>query len=306
MIRSLTRLVARVLASTLLAGSALAAQQWPIPETMKSVDVGGYPLAYIEAGAGTPLVLVHGAWIDARLFQAQIAELSKSYRVIAVSLRHHWPERWDGNGADFTYRQQASDLAALIRQLGLGKAHVLGHSRGGGVALTLALQDPDVVRTLVLAEPFGLDQLLGDASVVQARTGGVRMLREVVRSGLAAGEDRATVAKKAWEMTNGPQTWDRMSDWPRQMIADNIGTMAADQPVEVMPLTCDDLRRLAMPVMLVKSEGAAASYVATMSAASTCRPDWPPAVVVPNARHNMFLDNPSFFSAALLDFLVPR
>jgi hypothetical protein len=67
---------------------------WLLPEGVKSIEVNGYPMAYHEGGSGMPLSLVH-----------------VQYSVIAVSLRHYFPEPWDGRGDDFSILQHADDLA---------------------------------------------------------------------------------------------------------------------------------------------------------------------------------------------------
>lgn len=300
----LVRTLATLLVALLLSARAFAAPNWPIPEGVKTVEVNGYPMAYVEAGSGPVLLVVHGAWIDHRLFNGVVAQLSGAYRVIVPSLRHYWPEPWDGTGDDFSYSQHANDLAAFVRALGLGKVHLLGHSRGGGVALTVALRNPEFVRSLVLAEPAHLDALLPDPSVAVMRRETNKRFGAMIRASLQAGEERAAVAKKAWDVSNGPGSWDRMPENPQRMIAANIATMSTDVPSEVIAANCDDLRRLTMPVLLVQSEGAAKNYLDAMAAALQCRPDWSPMAIVPKARHNMFLDNPASFNEQVTAFLA--
>ena len=65
-------------------------------------------------------------------------------------LRHHYPEKWNGVGDDFSVAQHASDVGALIKKLNLGKVHLLGHSRGGPIALTVASQYPENILRLFL------------------------------------------------------------------------------------------------------------------------------------------------------------
>jgi esterase len=70
-----------------------------------SVEVNGYEMAYLEMGSGVPLVLVHGAINDYRSWSQLVPVFAKKYRVLAVSLRHYFPERWDGAGDDFSIEQ---------------------------------------------------------------------------------------------------------------------------------------------------------------------------------------------------------
>ena len=303
MITTIVRGTVALIVSILSAAPVLAAPDWSIPDGVKTVEVNGYPLAYIEAGTGTPIVIIHGAWVDHRLFKAQVAEFSKSYRAIAVSLRHYYPEIWDGKGGNFTFAQQASDVSALIRQLNLGKVHLLGHSRGGAVAIGVAQQTPELLRTLILEEPAGLEPLLADKSVAVARVEGAKRLAAYLRTSLDAGEERSAVAQKGWEAANGSGTWDRMPAGPRQMISDNIGTMAAATPYEALPIGCEDIRKFAFPVLFLQGESTAKIYGDMIAAARQCKPDITPAIVVPQARHNMHMDNPSFFNNAVLEFV---
>ena len=73
---------------------------WPLPEGIKTVEVNGYPIAYCESGSGIPLILVHGSLNDYRYWNSEIGVFAEQYRVIAVSLRHYFPEPWDGHGDD--------------------------------------------------------------------------------------------------------------------------------------------------------------------------------------------------------------
>lgn len=300
---NLVRRTAALLGCLLFPAVALCAPGWSIPDGLKTVEVNGYPMAYVEAGTGAPVVVIHGAWVDSRLFKGQVAEFSKSHRVIAVNLRRYYPEIWSGRGDDFSYRQHASDVAELIKKLNLGKVHLLGHSRGGGVAVVLALQNPDLLRTLLLAEPGGLQALLNDETLVRTYMGRVKGLSGMLRADLDAGEDRGAVAKKGWETASGPGAWDRMPESVRQMITDNIGTMAADMPVEVLAIGCDDIRKFSFPVLFLHGESTRKTYVDTIAAARACNPDVASTVVVPQARHNMHIDNPTFFNNAVLQFV---
>src|SRR5690606_3218527 len=87
--------------------------------------------------------------------------LSAGRRLIVPSLRHYFPEDWDGKGGSFTMAQHVDDVIAFIEGLDAGPVDLVGHSRGGHLAFRLALKRPDLVGRLVLAEPGGqLDESL--------------------------------------------------------------------------------------------------------------------------------------------------
>src|SRR4051812_16244454 len=113
-------------------------------------------MAYVEQGRGDVLVLVHGSLNDHRYWAPQMDVLAARFRTIAVSLRHYWPEKWDGQGGSCTVQQHVDDIAAFIGALGTGPVHLVGHSRGGHVTFRVAEQHPHLLRKLVLAEPSGV------------------------------------------------------------------------------------------------------------------------------------------------------
>lgn len=81
---------------------------------MPTLRVNGYEMAFVERGTGIPLLLVHGSLGDYRWWARQMQPFGAHYRTIAVSLRHCWPEHWDGEGDDFTVQQHTKDVAAFI------------------------------------------------------------------------------------------------------------------------------------------------------------------------------------------------
>ena len=119
---------------------------------MDVVRANGLDISYRRAGAGPPLVLVHGAGEDSRIWQPQLAALADAFTVIA------WDEPGAGRSGDvpagFGLADYADCLAALIEALALGPAHVAGLSWGGTVAQELYRHHPDLVATLVLIDTY--------------------------------------------------------------------------------------------------------------------------------------------------------
>lgn len=113
----------------------------------------GLEMYYEVHGYGRPLVLLHGAFGSTGMFAEVLPALAEGRRVILADLQAH------GRTADvdrpLSAYSMADDVAALIENLGLGQADVMGYSMGGGVALQTAVRHPEVVRKLVVVSfPF--------------------------------------------------------------------------------------------------------------------------------------------------------
>lgn len=105
-------------------------------------------LFHMEQGSGFPLLLLHGNGEDHNYFEHQVAYFSKLFRVVAVDTRGHGqsPRRT----APFTIGQFADDLLHFMDMHGIEKAHLLGFSDGGNIALDFVMKYPDRVGKLVL------------------------------------------------------------------------------------------------------------------------------------------------------------
>lgn len=118
----------------------------------RRIAVNGVELEYVVSGAGEPVLLIHGAFL-ADAFAPLLAEpaLTDRYRVISYHRRG-----FAGSapaGAEASIPRQAADAGALLAHLGVERAHIVGHSYGGCVALQLALDTPEAVHSLALLEP---------------------------------------------------------------------------------------------------------------------------------------------------------
>ena len=116
------------------------------------VRTGGVEITYERVGEGPPLVFVHGAGEDGRVWQPQLAALADEFTVVA------WDEPGAGRSsdvpADFGLTEYANCLAALIEALELGPAHVAGISWGGTVVLELYRHHSELVATVILADTY--------------------------------------------------------------------------------------------------------------------------------------------------------
>ena len=123
-------------------------------DSLKSVDINGEKLHYVEQGEGETLIFVHGGINDYRFFLSWVEQYSEDYHAVTYSRRYAWPNAQEfDKSVDYSVRIHADDLYALIQKLNLGKVHLVGHSYGAFTALTMALDHPEVVQSLVLGEP---------------------------------------------------------------------------------------------------------------------------------------------------------
>jgi pimeloyl-ACP methyl ester carboxylesterase len=115
---------------------------------MPYAQVNDLDMYYEIHGEGSPLILLHGAYMTIDMMGPLLPGLAATRRVIAVELQGH------GRTADvdrpMTYEQFADDTAALARRLGLERADLVGYSMGGAAALQVAIRHPELVRRLVV------------------------------------------------------------------------------------------------------------------------------------------------------------
>lgn len=103
---------------------------------------------YIERGTGEPLILLHGNGEDGSYFVHQLEPFAEHFRVIVPDTRGHG--QTPRGSAPFTIRQFAADLLAFMDLHGIRRAHLLGFSDGGNIALVFALAHPERVGKLIL------------------------------------------------------------------------------------------------------------------------------------------------------------
>jgi pimeloyl-ACP methyl ester carboxylesterase len=114
------------------------------------VEIDGGRLFFRREGRGEPLLLVHGFGLDHRVWAPQWPALTATFDVISVDLRGFGRSSLPG-AAPYAHHE---DLRALLDALGVERAHLIGHSLGGGIAASLAVAHPQSVGRLVLSAPL--------------------------------------------------------------------------------------------------------------------------------------------------------
>ena len=104
-----------------------------------------------RGGRWPSVILINGLLGDYRSWSRPIEALCATHRVLALSQRYYWPNKWPDDGVGFGVARHAADLEAVLRKLALPPVHLVDHSYGGGVAAQFAAEHPSLVRSLVLA-----------------------------------------------------------------------------------------------------------------------------------------------------------
>ena len=285
--------------------SALACQAWAEDAPpLRHLRVNGVELSYVDQGTGTPVVFVHGSFSDLRIWELQRPAVAQSYRFIAYNERDHGPEPWPDAGQHYAAAAHAVDLAAFLGALQAGPVHLVAHSSGGVVATLVALEHPDLVRSLTLAEP-AIGTLLADLPEGRAplddRAQALAQARAAVNAGDAA---QATKGFFEWVDNEGPGAFDRQPEAVRQMFRDNARTfpllLAAPPPPA---LSCATLGGVKAPTLVIQGERTRRFFSLIDEVVVRCLPGSRVATIA-RATHPMFVQQPAAFNEVLVPFLA--
>ena len=289
---------ALVIAGGLFLASCQSIQKpaWDLPPGVRTQMVDSYPMAYVERGTGPTVVLVHGALNDYRYWTPQLDSLS-GFRVVSISLRHYYPEPWNGVG-DFSLTRHAKDLVIFIEGLKAGPVNLVGWSRGGNVAVAATRLRPDLVRKLVLMDPALYELTPGappsgdDPRIARIKATSEYFKKNDIDGGLRYFTDGV----------NGPGTWNRLSEDLRRGRRENAWTLVGHLG-DVETYSCADIGSFKMPVLLMTGERSPKQFGPILDGFQRCLPS-AGRITIPNAAHPMSRMNPTAFNAALTRFLL--
>ncbi|MBE7417554.1 MAG: alpha/beta fold hydrolase [Ideonella sp.] len=257
---------------------------------MPTLRLPDIDLHYECTGEGPPLLLIHGLGSSTRDWEHQVPHFARRYRVICADMRGHG--RSHKPPGPYSIARFAADTAVLLQALKTGPAHVVGISMGGMIAFQLAVDAPELVRSLAIVNsgpelvPRGWKMRL---QIMQRRLIlrwiGMRKLGVVLSERLLPGPELAVQRKTFVERwaENDPRAYrdafDALIGWS---VADRIGEIRC--PTLVVAADQDYT-----PV------AAKQAYVQKMPDAEL--------VVIPDARHAVTAERPEAFNTMLTRFL---
>jgi pimeloyl-ACP methyl ester carboxylesterase len=268
---------------------------------MQTLPVNGTDMAYLEVGQGPPLVCVHGSLGDFRTWSPVLGPLSKKHRVIAVSLRHFFPEHWDGVGDTYSIAQHVADVIGFIEKLDAGPVDLMGHSRGGHISFRAAQRRPGLLRRLILVEPGG--EL--DASLDAAAKPGPSLFKgrfTVSAERIMAGDIDGGL-KFFFDTVEGDGAWARLPEAPRQQLRDNAFTLVGQVRDNRPPYSRCDAESIRLPTLFIGGADTKGLLPQVLHALAAHVPDSRKAII-PDTSHWMFEQAPQRLCEIVLEFLA--
>lgn len=250
----------------------------------------GCSLHYEEYGQGSPLLLVHGLGSSCQDWEYQIPALAARYRVIAMDIRGHG--RSDKPNERYSIPGFTADIEALIDHLQLGPVHFVGLSMGGMIGFQLAVDHPQLLKSLCIVNSAPQVKLITANDGLQwAKRWGLGRLLSMSAIGNGLGQSLFPKPEQADLRRKIAERWGQNDK--RAYLASFDAIVGWGVQERLSRITCPTLIVSAdhdyTPVKLKED------YVALISQARL--------VVIKDSRHATPLDQPDVFNRTLLEFV---
>ena len=283
-----------------LAWAAGAAAAGP---TTRQVEANGVTMTYVEEGTGEPIVFVHGAVADARAWEAIRPAIADQHRFIAPTLRYFGKGEWPDKGERFGAASHADDVVAFIKALGIGPVDLVGWSYGSGVAMTAAVESPDLVRTLILFEPSLAAFVKEGEAGAAAREAADKMFGPADPAVEAGENEKAARLLIEGVFQLPPGGFDSQPAELRAMVLENARTIPLHWNAPPAPITCAELKAFDRPTLIVHGAESNAYWPQIAQGMDECLPEAVVAVQ-PGVNHDGPVRDPAGLAAMIEEFVA--
>jgi pimeloyl-ACP methyl ester carboxylesterase len=259
----------------------------------------GVKLYYEETGSGIPLVFVHEFAGDWRSWEPQLRFFGRYYRCITYSARGYPPSDIPESVEQFSQARAADDIAAVLKGLGIDKAHVAGLSMGGFATLHFGFRHAAMARSLVVAgcgygaEPDRRESFRRECEQSAA----------LIDGGMASAAAKYAIGPTRVQYQNkDPRGWQefaaQLAEHSAKGSANTMRGVQMRRP-SLWELV-EDMKRLTVPTLVVTGD----EDEPCLEPGLLMKRSIPSAglVVLPKAGHTINLEDPDAFNRALLDF----
>ncbi|MDX2161002.1 MAG: 2-succinyl-6-hydroxy-2,4-cyclohexadiene-1-carboxylate synthase [bacterium] len=268
------------------------------------IGINGVTYHLIETGSGDPLVLLHGFMGSAAGWGALHTQLARSRRVIALDALGHGSTDAPPIPQRYRIEQAAHDLVMLFELLALPPVDLLGYSMGGRLALYVALEYPERLRSLVLESTSA-----GLGNRIEAER---RAQADADRAAVIEQEGLETFIARDWETLPLFASQRRLPEAIRDRVraermahtADGLANSLRGMSVGQQPYLGERLGAITMPALLIAGELDAAYCEGMRRMAAhmlNARIE-----IVPDAGHNVHLEQPAAYLECIDQFLNAR
>lgn len=270
--------------------------------SLKVNNFNGISLAHRETGCGEPVVLLHSSASSSAQWRGLTALLENRFHILAPDLYGYGDTAaWPGQ-SPLTLADEAALVAASLTHC-RGPVHLVGHSYGGAVALRVALDHADKLRSLTLIEPVAFHLLQSPIATDRPLMDEIHGVAEAVWNAAARGDYWGGMARFV-DYWNGPGAWSKMKDANRRALAPRIVKVAVDFAAafrEVTPL--EAYRWLDLPSLILWGERSPAPTrrIAELLASTLPQNRY---AVIPGAGHMAPLTHPDAVGTAVTEHLT--
>jgi pimeloyl-ACP methyl ester carboxylesterase len=262
----------------------------------------GVSLHYEEAGSGTPMVFVHEYAGDHRSWEPQLRFFARRYRCIAFAARGYPPSEVPTDPEKYSQDRATDDIAAVIKGLGLGQAHVVGLSMGGFATLHLGLRHPQLARSLVAAgvgygaAPGKMAQFHAETDAAIARIRGETM----AKFGLTYSRGPTRLIFEEKDPRGYAEFQQQLCEHSTEGSALTMNGVQRRRP-NLFDLK-DGFAKMTVPTLVIAGDEDDPTLEASLYLKRTIMSS--ALLVMPKCGHTMNLEDPDAFNRAVLDFVT--
>ena len=278
----------------------------PSTHEVSYLTIHGHERAYVKAGSGPVLLLLHGLGCDHTTWSPVISALARRFTVIAPDLLGHGLSAKPR--ADYSLGGYANGMRDLLTVLGVDKVTVVGHSFGGGVAMQFAYQFPERTERMILVAPGGLGPEVTPAIRAITMPGfhqamgllTLPVVRQVTKTGLRG--LAATGVHQLRDLDEVAEVVDSFRDPDARRAIRHVVSAVVDWKGQIVTMADRAYLTRAMPMLVVWGSDDAVIPVRHAGIASEIAPG-SSVEVIANAGHFPHKDHPQRFVTIVDDFI---